>query len=101
MIVNCAYEDCGKQFEQNRKDQRYCCANHRSYASRSRSRKAAAAAAVKRESTVDSMIKQLAVIAPKTASKMIDFREKNGIECTDAALRLCLMAYQEAGMMTA
>lgn len=99
MTANCAY--CGVEFEKKRKDQRYCCANHRSYMSRAKSRNAAAAAAAKRESFVDTMIQKLAVIAPKTASRMVDFRQRNGVECTDEALRLCLMAYQEAGMLTA
>ena len=90
----CPY--CHSEFEKRRKDQIYCSAKHRTYASRARTKEAATMAAAARDADIETLIRKLAVIAPKTAKRMKTFKLENGTDCTEAALRLCLTAYQEA-----
>lgn len=90
----CAY--CGEDFTPARKDQMYCKPAHRVYASRAKSKRAERVEQLQQNEQLSAMIDRLSKIAPKTAKGVEAFVECHGIECAEAAVRLCLTAYSEA-----
>lgn len=98
-MVKCAY--CGEDFTPSRKGQMYCKSAHRVYASRAKSKRAERVEKLHQNEQLSTMIDRLSKIAPKTAKGIEAFVECHGVECAEAAVRLCLTAYSEAGKVTA
>lgn len=92
----CAYSECGKEFEQVRSDQLYCCAKHRTYAYRLRARADKKLTSLDERMKQDTLIARLERIAPKTAARLSAFRDEHGRGCTEDAIKLALSAYVEA-----
>lgn len=80
---------CGKKIVSTRKGVMYCSNKCRNIAWRQSKREAEAAKKV-------AMIDALRVVWPITAGKLDSFAKEHGQDCADAALRLVLVAVEEA-----
>ena len=80
---------CGKKIVSTRKGVMYCSNKCRNIAWRQTKREAEAAKKV-------AMIDALRVVWPITAGKLDSFAKEHGQDCADAALRLVLVAVEEA-----
>ena len=100
----CAY--CGHDFEPGRSDQLYCCANHRTYASRKRQRQAAQQLAEERRQAAEQLrtrqkadyerqLDQLRGFAPMIAKAFEALISTQGLDCLEPATRLCVAAFHE------
>lgn len=91
----CPY--CKKEFEPSRIDQQYCCANHRTYASRRRARAEKKKLQLEQKLQFKAMLELMFSIAPRTARGMEKFYKTHGLDCAFAAVKMCLTAFDEAG----
>lgn len=93
-MATCEY--CGEPFIAKRKDAKYCCDKHRVYGRRKRLK--AEQEAKRNQMTLEGrmMLDKLTAVLPVTADKVESFIQANGVECTEAAIKLVLTAYHES-----
>ena len=80
---------CGKEIQSTRRGVKYCSNRCANIAYRQRIKEAEAAKKT-------AMIDALRVVWPITAGKLDTFAKEHGQDCADAALRLVLVAVEEA-----
>ena len=97
-------EHCGKEFTPKRHE-KYCSPNHRKLASYHRLRQQRLSLVEQSErqqrQQLKTMLERLAQVAPNTAKSMRSFVDANGLECSLAAVRLCLTALHEGAQKSA
>lgn len=92
--MNCVH--CGKPLDPTkRKHAKYCSSKCRTYASRQRQRAELVAKSMTMQFDTYAKIEVIQRFAPRTAAGLRDFIQANGLECSSAAIALCLTAINE------
>ena len=93
-MANCVV--CGKPLQTTRKNVKFCSSTCRSRDHRARLKAEAEARRYTLSLECAAMLERLRLLLPSTSTRVERFIDENGIQCAEAAIKLCLSAYVEA-----